>query len=230
MPAAVIDVDCVVLGSGVIGLTTALELSKQSWRPAIVARDLPSDEHSTSFASPWAVSTPYSCPATVHPAKPQGANWHSFESDPESRQLRWDIETYKRLEQLADEVPHLVARGEFVDIYDSPVPIETVPWRDITKDVSATVCTRLMTVQARQRSRGTATSRSAVRAQILFLYHQCSSVHPVPRGSCQSERYPVHPASNHRAGRGVLSARDRLCGPGDQCYRPRCAKSRRGQG
>jgi 2-polyprenyl-6-methoxyphenol hydroxylase-like FAD-dependent oxidoreductase len=49
-------IDCVIVGSGVIGLTAALELHKAGHRPAIVARDLPEDSLSIGFASPWAVS------------------------------------------------------------------------------------------------------------------------------------------------------------------------------
>jgi len=48
--------DVVILGAGVIGLSIALELENEGWKPAIVARDLPDDTFSTGFASPWAVS------------------------------------------------------------------------------------------------------------------------------------------------------------------------------
>lgn len=48
--------DAVILGSGVIALTIALELTKKNYKVAIVAKDLPSDSLSVGFASPWAVS------------------------------------------------------------------------------------------------------------------------------------------------------------------------------
>jgi hypothetical protein len=48
--------DVVILGAGVIGLSIALELENEGWKPAILARDLPDDTLSTGFASPWAVS------------------------------------------------------------------------------------------------------------------------------------------------------------------------------
>lgn len=48
--------DVVVLGAGVIGLTTALELNEAGYKVAVVGRDLPEDTFSTGFASPWAVS------------------------------------------------------------------------------------------------------------------------------------------------------------------------------
>lgn len=38
-----------------LGLTSALELRKKGVRVTILARDLPSDTFSQSFASPWAV-------------------------------------------------------------------------------------------------------------------------------------------------------------------------------
>lgn len=48
--------DCVILGSGVIGLSIARELTDRGFRVAVVAKDLAEDAHSTGFASPWAVS------------------------------------------------------------------------------------------------------------------------------------------------------------------------------
>lgn len=44
----------VVLGSGVIGLSTAIELTKRGFHPIVVAKDLAEDIHSAGFASPWA--------------------------------------------------------------------------------------------------------------------------------------------------------------------------------
>lgn len=53
--------DCVILGSGVLGLTIALELTKRGLRVAVVAKDLAEDATSTGFASPWAVSCLIAC-------------------------------------------------------------------------------------------------------------------------------------------------------------------------
>jgi D-amino-acid oxidase len=44
----------VVLGSGVLGLSIALELKSKGYHPIVVAKDLAEDVHSTGFASPWA--------------------------------------------------------------------------------------------------------------------------------------------------------------------------------
>lgn len=44
-----------IVGSGIIGLTTALILSQAGYRVTIVARELPGDD-STKWASPWFVT------------------------------------------------------------------------------------------------------------------------------------------------------------------------------
>ena len=48
--------DVVIIGSGVIGLSIALELHKNGYKVSIVAKDLVEDVNSTGWASPWAVS------------------------------------------------------------------------------------------------------------------------------------------------------------------------------
>lgn len=51
-------VQVVILGAGVIGLTiahTLLTSSPNAYKVKIVARDMPEDLSSQSFASPWAV-------------------------------------------------------------------------------------------------------------------------------------------------------------------------------
>lgn len=42
-----------IIGSGVIGLTSALALVKDGFNVTIVARDLPGDDGSQQWASPW---------------------------------------------------------------------------------------------------------------------------------------------------------------------------------
>lgn len=42
-----------IIGSGVIGLTSALALVDAGYTVAIVARDLPGDDSSQKWASPW---------------------------------------------------------------------------------------------------------------------------------------------------------------------------------
>lgn len=48
----------VVVGAGVIGLTNAYELRERGYKVTILARDMPHDGFSRTFASPWAVSLP----------------------------------------------------------------------------------------------------------------------------------------------------------------------------
>lgn len=131
--------DVVVLGSGVIGLTITLELLKEGFKPAIIARDLAEDIYSTGHASPWAVSRRSCrlrpCQANVEQNSRQGANWHSFEPDPKSRALQWDIATYKRFIELNKERPDLCGKAEFVDVYQTRVPKEDVPFSHMIEDV-----------------------------------------------------------------------------------------------
>lgn len=81
--------DVVVLGAGVIGLSTALELVSRGYNVAVVAKDLPCDLHSTGFASPWA-----------------GANWCSYAED-DKQQQEWDRVSYAAFLELAQQRPDL---------------------------------------------------------------------------------------------------------------------------
>ncbi|RSH93947.1 hypothetical protein EHS25_006600 [Saitozyma podzolica] len=81
--------DAVVLGAGVLGLSSALELAEKGLRVVVVARDLPEDLTSTGFASPWA-----------------GANWSSFATSEAER--RRDTITFRHFERLSKTMPDLV--------------------------------------------------------------------------------------------------------------------------
>lgn len=87
----------VILGAGVIGLTTALELRSRYPHSTItiVARFLPGDRDAT-YTSPWA-----------------GANWLSVATD-NGRQESWDRVTYLKFKELA-------ARFAEVGVYDMPI-------------------------------------------------------------------------------------------------------------
>jgi glycine/D-amino acid oxidase-like deaminating enzyme len=80
------DPEYIIIGTGVIGLTTALELSTRhpTSRIIILAKHLPGDR-STEYCSPWA-----------------GANWLSVATDG-GRQEGWDRVTYEKFGDLADE-------------------------------------------------------------------------------------------------------------------------------
>ncbi len=52
--------DVTIIGSGVIGLFSALVLTDAGYKVTIVARDMPGDENQ-NWASPWyVISTPFS--------------------------------------------------------------------------------------------------------------------------------------------------------------------------
>ncbi|KAH7267791.1 FAD dependent oxidoreductase [Fusarium redolens] len=78
----------VVLGAGVVGLTTALELKRQypSSNVVVLARDLPGDSAPT-YASAWA-----------------GGNWISSATD-NGPQEEWDRVTYLKFQELAKAHP-----------------------------------------------------------------------------------------------------------------------------
>ncbi|GAA5857396.1 hypothetical protein JCM8547_002258 [Rhodosporidiobolus lusitaniae] len=74
----------VVLGAGVIGLSAALHLARKGYAVHVIARDLPQDLTSQTFASPWA-----------------GANITPFLSKEEGpREASWEEKTYKEMSKL----------------------------------------------------------------------------------------------------------------------------------
>ncbi|KAL1405782.1 D-amino acid oxidase [Vanrija albida] len=73
--------EVVVVGAGVIGLTTALILARRGYKVHVVAKNLPEDELDQDWSSPWA-----------------GANWCPFSS--EERVCRWETESLARLREL----------------------------------------------------------------------------------------------------------------------------------
>ncbi|KAG9590657.1 putative D-amino acid oxidase, partial [Aureobasidium melanogenum] len=89
--------DYIILGAGVIGLTTALELRSRypDSTITIIARFLPGDRDAT-YTSPWA-----------------GANWLSVATD-NGRQESWDRITYLKFQ-------HLAKRFAEVGVYDMPI-------------------------------------------------------------------------------------------------------------
>ncbi|EHY57422.1 hypothetical protein HRR83_002908 [Exophiala dermatitidis] len=81
--------DFVVLGAGVAGLTTAVELHRAfpSATIAVVAKYMPGYTSATEYTSPWA-----------------GANWHSFEKEP-NQFAEYDRATYSRFIEIAAQSP-----------------------------------------------------------------------------------------------------------------------------
>lgn len=81
--------ELVVLGGGVAGLTTAMELRRQfpSARLTVVAKYLPGFTSPTEYASPWA-----------------GANWHSFEKE-RNQSAEYDAVAFQKFIEIAAKSP-----------------------------------------------------------------------------------------------------------------------------
>ena len=79
----------VVLGAGVVGLTTALELNQTfpSSTIVVVAKYLPGSTSATEYTSPWA-----------------GANWSSFGTK-STRIADYDRATFLKFKQIAEQSP-----------------------------------------------------------------------------------------------------------------------------
>lgn len=95
----------IILGAGVVGLSTALELHARnpSATITIVAKFLPGDR-SIEYTSPWA-----------------GANWLSVATD-SGKQEEWDRVTYLRFSELAKNTLQTgVQRMDIHAIYDNPI-------------------------------------------------------------------------------------------------------------
>lgn len=95
----------IILGAGVIGLTTALELHSRfpNSTITIIARFLPGDHHAT-YTSPWA-----------------GANWLSVATD-NGRQESWDRVTYLKFKELSKRFKEVgVYSMPITAIYDSKI-------------------------------------------------------------------------------------------------------------
>jgi D-amino-acid oxidase len=106
MPSSTRKPDVVVLGSGVLGLSIAIELLSKGHMPIVVGKDLAEDVHSTGFASPWA-----------------GCNWYSFAANEDFSNQTYDRITFQRLPKLAKEHPDLCEMIPFCDVWnDGEVP------------------------------------------------------------------------------------------------------------
>ncbi|PYH94572.1 FAD dependent oxidoreductase [Aspergillus ellipticus CBS 707.79] len=94
----------VVLGAGVVGLTTALELKRRAPTASVIiaAKHFPGDQ-SPEYCSPWA-----------------GANWMTTAVDGGKHEA-WGAETYRRFGELADNVPETgITRMSLRAIFDRP--------------------------------------------------------------------------------------------------------------
>lgn len=104
--------------TAVIGLATADALSTSGLRVAILARDLPEDTDSASFASPWA-----------------GANWSSFAATDDEK--RRDTVTFEGFAKLAKSHPSIVKKAPFVYVWDEDGGYSKPWYKDLVYNVSA---------------------------------------------------------------------------------------------
>ncbi|WWC63715.1 uncharacterized protein I303_106320 [Kwoniella dejecticola CBS 10117] len=103
--------DAVVVGSGVVGLSIALELHSRGIKTAIVARDTAEDSTSIGFASPWA-----------------GCNWFSFANGSSDPAAEWDRITYHGLGKVAAERPDLCKKVPVWNVYERKKGPEDALW------------------------------------------------------------------------------------------------------
>lgn len=92
--------DVVVVGSGVVGLVTALELQQRGCHVEVWSRDEPADTVS-------AVA---------------GAIWYPFLAEPRERVLGWSAVTYRRLAELALEPGSGVRMQSVVEVFATATP------------------------------------------------------------------------------------------------------------
>ncbi|KAA1104440.1 hypothetical protein PGT21_023547 [Puccinia graminis f. sp. tritici] len=115
-----------VIGSGVLGLTCALELAKQPGSPyrvtVVTAENAMarwSQDPSTKlpvepdFASPWAG-------AFFHPFTPQP------ETELQKRVASWERKSFKPLWEIAEQDPSVVMKTDFKKYYNHP--LSELPW------------------------------------------------------------------------------------------------------
>ncbi|KIV92712.1 hypothetical protein PV10_03984 [Exophiala mesophila] len=103
----------VVLGAGIAGLTTALELKQiyPNSQVTVVAKHFPGSASMTEYTSPWA-----------------GANWHTFEPT-YNKYAKYDEVTFGRFTKLAKQSPECgIKPCPLRLIYDSEEDIKQNPW------------------------------------------------------------------------------------------------------
>lgn len=139
--------------STVLGLTNAFELRERGYKVTLLARDLPQDSFSQTFASPWAVSR-----SSLHPHKhlsrssvsdsfplaprlvflnliEQGANWCSFATLDDKPNQRRDEITFKKWLQLHTQLPpEVMAMVDFTDISPHRRDAKDVWFSSLTPD------------------------------------------------------------------------------------------------
>lgn len=95
--------DVIILGCGVIGLSTALRLQNEGMKVRIIAKELP--PHTTSNIAP--------------------AMWHPYKVEPDERLRRWAHLSFAAFKQLAQQPHSGVSPATILEYYGSPA---LEPW------------------------------------------------------------------------------------------------------
>jgi D-amino-acid oxidase len=65
----------------------------------------------------------------------EGCNWHSFESDSNTRQAQWDRTTFNRLADLSKRQPELCKRIPFFTVWSDPERASKIWFQELVGDV-----------------------------------------------------------------------------------------------
>ncbi|KAI9489980.1 hypothetical protein BDB00DRAFT_840341 [Zychaea mexicana] len=102
----------VVIGAGVVGLSTALALQQKGFRVTVLAKWLPGDMH-IEYTSPWA-----------------GAHWRTMAPNSNKLLQEFDAVTYRKWMEFSETLPH--ETGIMVvpstDYFDELTPDTKTPW------------------------------------------------------------------------------------------------------
>ncbi|KAI7855423.1 hypothetical protein BDC45DRAFT_439142 [Circinella umbellata] len=110
----------VIIGAGIVGLSTALALQEKGYRVVIVAKWLPGDMH-IDYTSPWA-----------------GAHWRTMAPNSNKLLQDFDAGTYHKFFELSKTHPQEtgIMAIPATDFYDELVPDTQTPWfQTLVKDV-----------------------------------------------------------------------------------------------
>ncbi|CAD6888895.1 unnamed protein product [Tilletia controversa] len=94
----------IVVGAGIIGLTTAVVLREQGNDVLLLGRELPTDSTSQHFASVWA-----------------GANWCSYAGPADIREQKWETKAWEHFLKIRESRPDLIALIPFLQFLPTEV-------------------------------------------------------------------------------------------------------------
>ncbi|KAE8222395.1 hypothetical protein CF319_g4398 [Tilletia indica] len=107
----------IIVGAGVIGLTTAVVLREQGHTVCLLGRELPSDSTSQHFASVWA-----------------GANWCSYAGPADIREQGWETKAWEHFLKIRESRPDLVALIPFLQFLPTEVKKQNLWFSSLCPD------------------------------------------------------------------------------------------------